>query len=194
MTVTRDIRIASGGDVRGARLMLVPFGEEHITADYLAWLGDNEINRYSRRFGRPPVTEEEARDWLASLAEDEHVLAIEAPELGHIGNIKYGPINWSNLAADISIVIGEVASWGRGFGAEATYLVSRHLFFERGLNRLSAASINPAFIRMVEKLGWQREGVQREEARVAGTFHDSILLSLLRREFRIIPAYEERNS
>ena len=175
----------------GARLTLVPFGQSHITARYLAWLSDDEVNRYSRRFSGSPITADEAQDWLESLAADEHVFAIEAPEFGHIGNIKYGPVNQANLAADLSIVIGDVASWGKGFGAEATYLVSRHLFLDRGLNRLSAASINPAFIRMAENLGWRREGVQREEARVDGIFHDSILLSMLRRDFRAILSYEE---
>jgi [ribosomal protein S5]-alanine N-acetyltransferase len=174
----------------GPRLTLRPFSAADITPRYLGWLSDDRVNEFSRRLGKPPETLEGARAWLASLKPDECVYAIEAAPFGHIGNVKYGPVNWSNLAADISIMIGEVASWGRGFGAEATYLVSKHLFEDRAVNRLAAASINPAFIRMVEKLGWQREGIQREESRVGGKFYDSVLLSLLKREFRLISTYE----
>jgi RimJ/RimL family protein N-acetyltransferase len=177
-------------ELRGARLNLRPFTALDVTDRYLSWLYDDEVNRYSRRLGKPPENAENARIWLASLGKDERVFAIDAPLLGHIGNVKYGPINWSNRAADISILVGEVKSWGQGFGAEAIYLVSKHLFADRGVNRLSAASINPAFIRMVEKLGWQREGIQREESLVGGHFYDSVLLSLLKREFRVIPVYE----
>jgi RimJ/RimL family protein N-acetyltransferase len=176
--------------LRGPRVMLRPFSLADITPRYLDWLSDNRVNEFSRRLGKPPETAEGARAWLAALKPDECVYAIEAAPFGHIGNIKYGPVSWSNLAADISIMVCEVSSWGQGFGAEATYLVSRHLFADRAVNRLAAASINPAFIRMVEKLGWQREGVQREESRVGGTFYDSVLLSLLKREFRAISAYE----
>ena len=180
--------------LRGAKIALVPFTAEHITQRYLAWLADDEVNRYSRRLGQPAPSAAQARAWLAGLARDEIVFAIETDDFGHIGNIKYGPINWSNLAADISIMIGAVESWGHGYGAEATYLVAKHLFGERGVNRLSAASINPGFIRMVEKLGWQREGNQREEAIVAGKFYDSVLLSFLRREFVRRTEFEAESS
>ncbi|MBM3521581.1 MAG: GNAT family N-acetyltransferase [Alphaproteobacteria bacterium] len=176
--------------LHGARLALHPLTREHITARYLAWTGDDEVNRHSRRFGKPAQDATEVAAWLAGLQRDEIALAIEAPPMGHIGNIKYGPINWSNLDADVSILIGERAAWGRGYGAEAHYVVVKHLFFDRGLNRVHAASINPAYVRMVERLGWAREGVQREESRVGGVFHDSILLSFLRRDFVVMPEYE----
>jgi RimJ/RimL family protein N-acetyltransferase len=174
----------------GARLILRPFTTSDITDRYLRWLVDDEVNRYSRRLGKPADNADDVRRWLASLGKEEQIFAIHAPQLGHIGNIKYGPVNRSNLAADISILIGDVRSWGQGFGAEAIYLISKHLFANHGVNRLSAASINPAFIRMVEKLGWRREGIQREESLVGGRFYDSVLLSLLKREFRVMPVYE----
>lgn len=176
--------------LQGARISLTPFAEAHITPRYLSWLSDDRVNKFSRRFGSRPVSADEARKWLSGLAPEEGVYAILAPEYGHIGNIKFGPINRSNLSADISIVIGEIASWGHGYGAEAIYLVSKHLFFEKGVNRLAAASINPAFIRTVERLGWTREGIQREESLIGGKYFDSILLSHLRREFRENAAFE----
>lgn len=178
------------GALHGARLTLRPLTSQHITARYLAWTGDDEVNRYSRRFGKPAQSAAEIFAWITGLQRDEIALAIEVPPLGHIGNIKYGPINWSNLDADVSILIGERAAWGRGYGAEAHYVVVKHLFLDRGLNRVHAASINPAYVRMVERIGWAREGVQREESRVGGVFYDSILLSFLRREFVVRPEYE----
>ena len=176
--------------LKGARLQLDIFKPEHITHRYLTWLSDDQVNEFSRRLGKPRMSAQDAHAWLQSLGEDEVVYAIQAPRFGHIGNVKYGPINWSNLAVDISILIGEKESWGHGFGAEAVYLVSKHLFEDRQVNRLAAASVNPAFIRMVQKLGWQQEGVQREESRVGGKFYDSVLLSLLKRDFKILEQYE----
>jgi RimJ/RimL family protein N-acetyltransferase len=176
--------------LKGRNVRLEPFTVDNITPAYLSWLVDPVVNQYSHRLGASKPTAEEAREWVSLRAKDEIIFAISTEDFGHIGNIKYGPVNWANCAADISILIGSVESWGNGFGREATYLVSKHLFLDRGLNRLFAGSVNPGYIRMVEKLGWQREGIQREEARVAGTFADSVLLSLLKREFVIDAAYE----
>jgi len=174
----------------GARMVLRELVPEHVTDRYLSWLNDDIVNQYSRRYRKPAQTVEDVLRWMNGLGRDEVAFAIEVPGLGHIGNVKYGPVNWSNLDADLSIMVGATESWGQGYGAEAMYLVTRHLFVDRGLNRVHAGSVNPAFIRMVEKLGWQREGIQREEARIDGEFRDSVLLSFLRREFVCRPEYE----
>ena len=99
------------------------------------------------------------RQYLNGLRADEVVLGIHHREHGHVGNIKYGPIDWDNRSADISIMIGEPAVWGQGVGAEAVYLVNKYLFEECGLQRIDAGTRNPAFVALVKKLGWTVEGV-----------------------------------
>jgi RimJ/RimL family protein N-acetyltransferase len=183
--------VGTAQELVGHRVTLERFDQRHITDRYLAWLIDPVVNQYSRRLGVPAPDYAQAMSWLAGLQKDEVVYAVCLPSYGHVGNIKYGPIHWTNLSADISILLGAREIWGQGLGAEAIYLVTRHLFVERGVNRLSAASINPAFVRMVEKLGWQREGIQREESIVGGIRYDSTLLSHLYREFVIRPELEK---
>lgn len=173
----------------GRRVRLEPFADRHLTERYLSWLNDPVVNAYSRRkHARSSV--DDARAYLASLRDDEHVLAILTEAEGHVGNIKFGPVDWLNSCADISILIGVRAVWGQGVGAEAMYLVSRHLLVQVGLNRVHADSFNPAFLRLVTKLGWRVEGVLRERVRLGDTFHDDTVVSLLAREFKTIPAFE----
>lgn len=173
----------------GRRVRLVPFSESHLSGEYLGWLNDPAVNAYSRRRNvRSSI--EDARRYLASLRADEHVLTILTEADGHVGNIKFGPVDWENSCADISILIGARAVWGQGIGAEAMYLVSRHLLVATGLNRVHADSCNPAFLKMVAKLGWQVEGVLRERVRLGDTLHDDTVVSLLAREFKAIPAFE----
>jgi [ribosomal protein S5]-alanine N-acetyltransferase len=174
----------------GSRVTLVPFGPEHLTQRYLGWLNDPEVNAYSRRKG-VASTIDDARRYIASLRPDEIVLAILVGDR-HVGNVKLGPVDWENACADISILVGERDVWGKGVGAEAVYLVGRHLLKEVGLNRLYADSRNPAFLRLVDKLGWRVEGVQRERLRVDGRFVDNTLVALLAREFRTIAAFEPK--
>lgn len=169
-------------------MTLVPFTEEHLTQRYLAWLNDPDVNAYSRRRGTCS-TFDDARLYMAALRADEVVLAIVIGDR-HVGNIKFGPVEWANACADISILVGERDVWGHGIGAEAIYLVSRYLLREIGLNRVHADSRNPAFLRLVEKLGWSVEGVLRDRVRADDRFFDNTLVALLAREFRTIATFE----
>jgi [ribosomal protein S5]-alanine N-acetyltransferase len=170
-------------DLRGRTLQLVPFTKADITSRYLAWLADAEVNRYSRRRDLPPETAAGAACYLDGLPAEAEVLAILCPPHGHVGNIKF-EVDAVNRRADISIVIGERAVWGRGVGAEAIYLVSRHLFEARRLHRIDAGTCNPAFERSVLKLGWRREGVLRQRVALGGAYHDYVILAQLAAEFR----------
>jgi [ribosomal protein S5]-alanine N-acetyltransferase len=184
-----DKNVLSIAELRGPRVTLTPFGPGDVTARYVGWLNDPEVNRYSRRAGRK-TTIADAHRYLAQLRPDEHILVIRTAVHGHVGNLKLGPVDWDNSRADISILIGETAAWGCGIGSEAIYVLSRHLFHTVGLNRLEAGSHNPAFLRLVEKLGWTREGVLRQGARQDDRLVDHILVSQLSSEFRRIKTFD----
>ena len=174
----------------GRRVTLRRFGPDRVHARYLTWLNDPTVNAYSRRGDGPPTGEAEARAYLGALRPGEIVFAIEHREHGHVGNVKYGPIDPDARRADISIVIGEPAVWGQGIGAESIYLVTRYLFDELGLNRVDAGTRNPAFVRLVEKLGWKIEGIRRRFIRSADGWHDQVLVAQLAEEFVRRPEYE----
>jgi RimJ/RimL family protein N-acetyltransferase len=181
------------GTLTGARLVLRPFRPEDITERYLDWLADPEVNRYSRRLGQPRPSMAEARRWLEARAAEEFVYAITMPGLGHVGNVKAGPIDRANGRADISILIGERRAWNRGVGAEAVYLVTRYLFMDHRLDRVDAGSGNPAFIRLVGKLGWRIEKVLGEKVRIGDGWLDWTVVAQHRSEFRRRPEYERTN-
>lgn len=181
---------ASAPTLSGARLRLTPFTAEAITERYLGWLNDPEVNGWSRRRNMSAQTEATARAYLGALGPNENILAMQAATLGHIGNIKYGPVDSENQRCDIAILIGERDAWGMGYGAEAVYLVARHLFDDLGLNRIDAGSANPAFLRLTAKLGWKVEGVLRDRVRLDGKFHDWVIVAQLCREFHRLTQYE----
>ncbi len=78
------------------------------------------------------------------------------------------------------------AYWGQGIGAEAVRAII-HFGFERmQLNRIEADTIvdNGASVRLLEKLGFQREGTRREYSlEDDGAYHDSAMYGVLRREY-----------
>ena len=179
------------GEISGSQVLLREFSARDISSRYLGWLSDPIVNKYSRRsMNLEPVTKASAEAYLESLGADERILAIEMPQHGHVGNVKYGPIDRANRRADISILIGEQSTWGKGVGAEAVYLVSRYLFQDEEVNRIEAGSANPAFIALVSKLGWKTEGCLRQYVQLTDGFYDWTLLSLLKSEFQQINRFE----
>lgn len=181
-----------GPILHGARIRLSPFGVERITQRYLGWLSDPVVNEYSRRRGMPPSTREQAIQYLMQLRDDENVLAIDTSAHGHVGNIKYGPIDPVNKRSDIAIMLGEKRAWGQGYGTEAVYLLSRWLFEFEGVERVDAGSANPAFLRLVEKLGWRVEAVQPTHVRIGKRALGWTTVALDVRDFRRMAKFDCR--
>lgn len=163
-------------------LELRPFSLADVSERYVGWLNDPVVNEFSRRRDMPPSTADDARAYVSGLGPDEQILAIHVPKFGHVGNVKYGPIEPLSRRADISILVGESAIWGKGVGRRAVSLLAAHLFEDRGLNRLEAGTCNPAFVRMVTAIGWTIEGVMRQRVSLAGILHDLVLLAQLRED------------
>jgi [ribosomal protein S5]-alanine N-acetyltransferase len=77
------------------------------------------------------------------------------------------------------------AYWGRGYMPEALTAIIHFGFDQMGLNRIEAdASIyNTASTRVLEKLGFIREGIQREQYFEDGGYHDLCLFGLIKRDW-----------
>jgi ribosomal-protein-alanine N-acetyltransferase len=83
-------------------------------------------------------------------------------------------------AGTIGYWMGE-AHAGRGHMSEAVTLLARHAFGTLGLHRLEAACLpeNTRSIRLLEKVGFRREGLARAYLCIAGRWRDHILWGLL---------------
>lgn len=70
---------------------------------------------------------------------------------------------------------------GKGFMSEAVGLLAGHAFREFGLHRLEAACLpeNDRSIRLLEKVGFTREGYARAYVAIDGRWRDHILWGLL---------------
>ena len=79
---------------------------------------------------------------------------------------------------------------GRGLASEALRRILSWLFEEQQLRRIEADADprNAASCRLLEKLGFQREGLLRERWHVNGELCDTAFYGLLRRDFIAIPS------
>ncbi|MEU3556089.1 GNAT family N-acetyltransferase [Streptomyces fragilis] len=102
-------------------------------------------------------------------------------------------IGWCTLAgwnpeyrsASLGYCYGE-AAWGHGYATEAARALLRWAFTTLDLNRVQAETDtrNVASARVLEKLGFVREGTLREDCVVNGEVSDSWVFGLLRREWQ----------
>jgi len=79
----------------------------------------------------------------------------------------------------------EKASWRQGFMTEALWAILRHGFEHMKLNRIEAFVYpeNDASLRILERLGFQKEGLLRQSFRQGKLYYDHWLLSLLKAEW-----------
>jgi RimJ/RimL family protein N-acetyltransferase len=102
-------------------------------------------------------------------------------------------IGWCSLnrwnpdyrSASLGYCYGD-AAWGHGYATEAARVLLQWAFDTLDLNRVQAETDtrNAASARVLEKLGFVREGTLREDCVVNGEVSDSWVYGLIRREWR----------
>lgn len=102
-----------------------------------------------------------------------------------LGYIELDGIQWSHGVTWFSILIGDPANRGKGYGSEALEWLLRFAFHELNLYRvqLSVFAYNSAAIRVYERAGFQLEGRFREFLARDGQRHDMLLYGILRPEW-----------
>src|SRR5262245_15913133 len=100
-------------------------------------------------------------------------------------------VHWAsqpNGTMELGYAIGE-PYWGRGVVVEAAVEVMRFVFTEYAVERLQARVFvgNDSSERVLQKLGFTREGVLRSLIFRRGAWHDLVVHSLLREEWEGVP-------
>src|SRR3989344_7826007 len=126
--------------IDGKRIFLRPVSLKDVTEEYCAWLNDEEVNRFLEvRFQNHTL--ETTGDYVKSAIEDDDTcfLAIVRKDTEKfIGTIKLGTIQRTHGYADMSIMIGDRSSWGKGFASEAIELFSDYAFKYLKIHKIMA--------------------------------------------------------
>ncbi|MDT0612250.1 GNAT family N-acetyltransferase [Streptomyces lancefieldiae] len=88
-------------------------------------------------------------------------------------------------SASLGYVLDD-AMWGHGYATEAAHALLQWAFDTLDLNRVQAETDtrNVASARVLEKIGFVREGTLREQCIVNGEVSDTWVFGLIRREWR----------
>ena len=152
------------------------------------WRNDADVRVRTREHAG--LTELDQERWFEAVVcaptrtRANHMFAVEvAGEL--VGCV--GLCYWSarDQTAEISFYVGPDAR-GKGYGTEALKLLIGWGFGELNLERIFAEAyqFNEPGIKLLERLGFKREGTLRSHAYRMGQRHDATMLGLLRSEWR----------
>ena len=133
----------------------------------------------------PPWSREAASAWSAEIQHHPNAWIIEYD--GHLaGSIRLNNLNLVDQKARLSIGLSNHQQLGRGIGRGAISALLDHAFGTLGLHRiyLRVIEYNTRALRCYESCGFRQEGIEREAARIAGHWHDEILMAKLAQDHR----------
>jgi ribosomal-protein-alanine N-acetyltransferase len=164
----------------------------------LRWLDERDIAAQYALFSDPAVVRYWSRSQWTELAQAAEYIAnaqdgyrdgsslrfgVELAEGGDlIGNVSLFSFNEQNRRCDIGYAFAS-AHWGKGYASEAVEAALGYGFGELGLNRVEA-DIDPrneGSARVLERLGFRKEGYLPERWIVHGELADTVLYGLLKR-------------
>ena len=174
-------------DLEGSSVRLRPL----VPADYptiFGWYNDPEIVAPFDRFSVDTLESfvsgvESAPFDATSLAPRYAVERRDTPgPIGFVGHYVAHPVL---EYVDVWYVLGDRASRGKGFGREAVRLLVDHLYSSTSVERVGATCDveNAASYRLVEGLGFRREGTLRSALFHHGRWHDVLVYGVIRSEW-----------
>ena len=102
-----------------------------------------------------------------------------------VGVLQLAAIDHAEKRAAISIFIGPKELWGRGIGSTALRLLLDYAFTVQGLERVFAEvyGFNTRSQRLMERVGFQKEGILRQHDLQNGKRQDLHVYGILKPEF-----------
>ena len=164
----------SDPDLAGQKVRVRRFNEADITDDYLSWLNDLRTTRFSnQRFAQHDRASSER--YLASFANSfDYFLSVrDLADDRAIGTMTayFQP---HHRTVDVGILIGDPATWGKGYGQDAWRLVIDWLLARDDVRKVTAGTLacNTGMLRLMELGGLSFEGARVAQELVDGEAMD----------------------
>ena len=137
-----------------------------------------------------PYPEERVIQWIVSAGEahqhaERYEIAVVPKDVGRtVGVCSLYRVSWEHLSGELVYWIGK-EYWGKGYMTEAARRVLQFGFVDLGLERICIGCFtqNAASRRVIEKLGFQYEGLARGEFKKGEERFDTLHFAILREEF-----------
>ena len=169
------------------------FLREYREEDFIAirgWINDPEVTGHLSPLFDTVQTEAMTRSFFDKVSKNElpgHYFIIADKMTGaYLGQVDLRTNNDPSRQAGLAIVIPERKHRGKGYGREAMTLLLDFAFARLNLHKvwLHVLTANEPAIKLYEALGFQRDGVLRDEVFRDGRYLDMYVMAILESEWR----------
>lgn len=179
-----DLQVCLPQVLESKRLRLRAFTPEDIQTNYVAWLNDPEIVRFSnQRFLKH--TASSCRHYLDSFTNTANrFLAIEDKFTQELLGTLTMYINSHHQTADVGILIGNKNHWGKGVGYEAFSLAVESLL-KAHIRKITAGTMAPnvGMVKVMKKCGMTLEATRTAQEVLDGQPVDIFYFSTFSNSF-----------
>lgn len=169
-------------------VVLRPLSVDDLDA-VMTWVNDKDVVGNLAVFGGAPITREQERAWIERViaSPEDRVFSIFAADDGrYLGQVGLHQIFRRSGLARASLIVAARKDWGKGVGTAALSAVLDRAFGDEQLHKvwLMVFAKNERARRTYERIGFQQEGLLREEYFHEGAWHDMVRLGMLVHEWR----------
>lgn len=111
----------------------------------------------------------------------------------YIGFAGLMDIKYPIMKAEFYTVIGDKSYWRGGYGTDVYRVLVDYGFKELGLNKIYGYQLlhNEGAHKVIERLGWKRDGLLREDLYSHGKIVDRYIVSILRKDWVELDVYRD---
>ena len=147
--------------VDGSEIYLLPFENSDITSEYISWLNDPDVVRFSnQRFIRHTI--KSSQIYLKSFKNTTNFFLTIRRQ---IDDLPIGTMtvyfSTHHKTANIGILIGQKSLWGQGLGQDAWDTITAWLIDSYQIRKVIGGTLsnNKAMIRIMERSGMRCEAI-----------------------------------
>lgn len=144
----------------GEKVVLAPFTQADISDEYVGWLKDPVVTRFSNQRFRTH-TRDSCASYLASFAGSPNLfVSIRRRDDDKPIGTMTAYVSPPHGTADVGILIGDRAVWGKGYGQDAWNTMLDWLLTGGGMRKVTAGTlaVNAPMLTLMQRSGMAFEG------------------------------------
>lgn len=151
---------------------------------YVKWLRDPEVHKFTTR---KSITYKLELKWIKAQlkSKEEKNFAINTLNKVHIGSVglKFKPLDDK---ATLGIFIGDKKYWSHGYGTDAMRTILKYGFEKLHLHKidLGVFSYNPRAINLYLDMGFEIQGIFKEDIKWRGKYYDLYQMALFNKKWQ----------
>ena len=151
---------------------------------YVKWLKDPDVHKFTTR---KPITYKQEIKWIKMQPKNkgERNFAIVTKDKVHIGSVGL-KIKKQDNKATLGILIGDKKYWSHGYGTDAMRTILKYGFEKLKLHKINLGvfSYNPRAINLYLDMGFEIQGIYKEDIRWKDKYCDLYQMALFNKKWQ----------